>query len=134
MLGLNELLGRRLDEISGGQRQRVFLGRCLVQEPRAMLLDEPNTFLDLKHQVELGELLSRLAKERNIGILMASHDLNLAAMVADRMYLLHDGRVAIEGKAEHVFRPDVLERVFGVPMQLVQRPGGSPLVVPLTQA
>jgi iron complex transport system ATP-binding protein len=64
---------------------------------------------------------------------MASHDLNLAAMVADRMYLLHEGRVAAEGNSEHVLRPDVMERVYGVPMQLVLREGGRPVVVPVIQ-
>ena len=131
LLGLNDLMGRRMDEISGGQRQRVFLGRCLVQEPRAMLLDEPNTFLDLRHQVELGEMLRRLAKERNIGVFMASHDLNLAGMVADRMYLLHEGRVAAEGVAEQVLRADVLARVYGVEMESVRTEGGKMVVVPV---
>jgi len=74
-LNLTDLLDRRLDELSGGQRQRVLLGRCLVQQPKAMLLDEPNTFLDLRHQVELSRMLRKLATERGIGILMASHDL-----------------------------------------------------------
>ena len=131
LLGLKELMGRRMDEISGGQRQRVFLGRCLVQEPRAMLLDEPNTFLDLRHQVELGEMLRRLAKERNIGVFMASHDLNLAGMVADRLYLLHEGRVAAEGMAEQVLRADVLARVYGVKMESVRTEGGRMVVVPV---
>lgn len=129
-LELEELLHRRMDEVSGGQRQRVFLGRCLVQEPRGMLLDEPNTFLDLRHQVELGEMLRRLAKERNIGVFMASHDLNLAGMVADRMYLLHEGRVAAEGKAEQVLRADVLERVYHVSMQQLRDTSGRIVVVP----
>jgi iron complex transport system ATP-binding protein len=68
LLALDDLLARRMDELSGGQRQRVFVGRCLVQEPRALLLDEPNTFLDLRHQVELSQLLRRLARERQVPI------------------------------------------------------------------
>src|SRR5205085_815914 len=78
LLGLTDLLDRPMGHLSGGQRQRVFVGRCLVQEPQALLLDEPNTFLDLRYQVELGRLLTRLSRERGIGVLMASHDLNLA--------------------------------------------------------
>src|SRR5213076_2350519 len=65
-LGLDDLLSRPMDELSGGQRQRVFVGRCLVQEPTALLLDEPNTFLDLRHQVELCQLLRQLSKEQSI--------------------------------------------------------------------
>jgi iron complex transport system ATP-binding protein len=128
-LALTDLLHRRMDQISGGQRQRVFLGRCLVQEPRAMLLDEPNTFLDLRHQVELATLLKRLAKERDIGIFMASHDLNLAARMAGRMYLLDQGHVAAQGTAEEVLKPDVLERVYGVRMRRLEQ-GGQWVVVP----
>jgi iron complex transport system ATP-binding protein len=110
LLGLDELQGRRMDEISGGQRQRVFLGRCLVQEPGAMLLDEPNTFLDLRHQVEMSQLLRRLAKERAIGVLMASHDLNLAAGFADRLVLLQEGRVVANGTPGEGLRADLLGR------------------------
>ena len=93
-LGLDDILDRAAwTQISGGQRQRVFVGRALVQEPRAILLDEPNTFLDLKHQVELMPLLRTLAREQNVGVLMASHDLNLAAGGADRLVLLDRGAV-----------------------------------------
>ncbi|QOV89465.1 ABC transporter ATP-binding protein [Humisphaera borealis] len=128
-LELTELLGRRMSALSGGQRQRVFLGRCLVQEPRAMLLDEPNTFLDLKHQVELARLLRRWARERGIGVLLASHDLNLAGMFADRLVLLADGRVAAEGTVSQVLQPTLLERVYGVPMERIDREGKPPVVV-----
>src|SRR5204863_2343542 len=93
LLELGDLLNHRMDELSGGQRQRVFVGRCLVQEPAAMLLDEPSTFLDLRHQVELCALLKKLSRERNIGVLMASHDLNLAGGFCDRLMLLHDGAI-----------------------------------------
>ncbi len=80
LLNLDELLPRRMEDLSGGQRQRVFLGRCLAQEPAALLLDEPNTHLDLRYQVELGRLLLQLARDRGIGVLMASHELNLAGL------------------------------------------------------
>ncbi|MCY2951529.1 MAG: ABC transporter ATP-binding protein [Planctomycetota bacterium] len=130
-LGLGELMNRRMEEISGGQRQRVFIGRCLIQEPAAMLLDEPNTFLDLKHQVELGELLRRLAKERGIGVLMASHDLNLAGAFADRMVLLCGGKVVKSGAVGEVLDAELLSRVYGVRMERVERAGGSPVVIPV---
>jgi iron complex transport system ATP-binding protein len=115
-LDLAALLPRPLDSLSGGQRQRVFLGRCLVQEPAAMLLDEPNTFLDLKHQIELGKLLRTLAKEKNIAVLMASHDINLAGAFADRLMLLSEGKIAATGTPGEVLTPALLTEVYGVEM------------------
>ena len=129
-LELNDILTRDMDAISGGQRQRVFVGRALVQEPRAILLDEPNTFLDLRHQVELTQLLRSLARERNVGVLMASHDLNLAGAGADRLVLLDRGSVAAEGRPEHVLDPSLLARVYGVALDRFDRPGTAPVVVP----
>jgi len=131
-LALDGLLARPVDELSGGQRQRVFVGRCLVQQPKALLLDEPTTFLDLRHQVELSQLLRKLADERQIGVLMASHDLNLAAALADRLVLLDNGVVAA-GPAETVLDPALLGRVYGLPMRRIDNGaiGGKPLVFPI---
>lgn len=118
-LSLEELLDRRMDELSGGQRQRALIGRCLAQEPAALLLDEPTTFLDLRHQVELNRLLRRLAKEQSIGVLMASHDLNLAGAFADRLIVLNEGKVVADGEPSAVLDPTLLEQVYGVPMRKV---------------
>jgi iron complex transport system ATP-binding protein len=130
LLELKDLLRRPMEQLSGGQRQRVFIGRCLVQEPRALLLDEPNTFLDLRHQVDLLRILRRLADQRNLTILMASHDLNLAGAFADRLTLLSQGRVVITGSPGDVLQSDTLEKVYGVAMQRIDRPGQTPVVVP----
>ena len=129
-LNLTHLLDRPMDQLSGGQRQRVFVGRCLAQEPAALLLDEPTTFLDLRHQVELLQRLRRLARERSVGVLMASHDLNLAAALADRAVLLDSGTVAAEGPPGDVLREKVLSDVYGVRMRLVEGEGGTVVVVP----
>jgi iron complex transport system ATP-binding protein len=128
-LGLNDILHRAMDQISGGQRQMVFVGRALVQEPRAILLDEPNTFLDLRHQVELMSLLRKLAREQNVGVLMASHDLNLAAAGADRLILLDGGAVVADGTPEQVLEPERLARVYGVEMERLARDAGRPPVL-----
>jgi iron complex transport system ATP-binding protein len=128
-LGLNDILDRSMDQISGGQRQMVFLGRALVQEPKAILLDEPNTFLDLRHQVELMSLLRKLAREQGVGVLMASHDLNLAASGADRLILLERGAIVAEGKPEQVLDPELLTRVYGVRMERIVREGKPAMVV-----
>ncbi len=132
-LHLNEWTTRRMDEISGGQRQLVYVARALIQEPRALLLDEPNTYLDLRHQVELGRLMRRLARERSLGLLVASHDLNLAAAFADRLVLLQDGAVAADGPPDEVLDPELLTRVYGVRMERLTREGKPPLLVPDAQ-
>ena len=130
-LALTELLPRPMAELSGGQRQRVFLARCLMQEPAALLLDEPNAFLDLRHQVELGQLLKRLTTESKIAVLMASHDLNLAGALADRMVLLDSGSVAAEGTADQVLDPATVGKVYGLPMRRIDYPGQvKPLIWP----
>lgn len=130
-LGLVDLLPRPMAELSGGQRQLVFLARCLVQQPAALLLDEPNTFLDLRHQVDLGQRLRRLAKEQGLAVLMASHDLNLAGALADRLVLLDAGVVAAQGDADQVLDPDVIGRVYGLPMKRIEVRGQSrPLIWP----
>lgn len=129
-LALQELVDRPLDALSGGQRQRVFLGRCLAQKPRALLLDEPNTYLDLRHQVELGQLLKSLARERNLAVLMASHDINLAAQFADRLILLSDGTIAADGSPAQVLQPALLADVYQLPMDRLDQPDGSVHVFP----
>jgi iron complex transport system ATP-binding protein len=129
-LELTDLLDRRMDELSGGQRQTVLLGRCLIQEPKAMLLDEPDTFLDLKHQFELRKLLAELARERGIGVLMATHDLNFAGAFADEVIVLNQGRVAAAGSPEMALTPEILERVYGLPMERIERAGAKSILVP----
>jgi iron complex transport system ATP-binding protein len=93
------------------------------------LLDEPATFLDLRHQVDLLRLLCRLAKERGVGVLMASHDLNLAAATADRAILLDAGAVAADGPPDAVLDAATLTRVYGVPMERVSPAGAASALV-----
>jgi ABC-type cobalamin/Fe3+-siderophores transport system ATPase subunit len=129
LLGLEDLLDRPLEEMSGGQRQRVFIGRCLTQEPEALLLDEPNTFLDLKHQLDLWRLLRDLSRNKNLGVIVASHELNIAGAFADRLVLLNEGRVAAVDVPDKVLRPEILSPVYGVGIQRLGD-AGSPIVVP----
>ena len=128
-LGIHEFLRRPIGELSGGQRQSVFVGRCLVQEPAALLLDEPNTFLDLRHQVEVLRLLKALAKERRLGVMMASHDLNLAGMAADRLVLLEEGCVGCDGSINEVLAPELLTRVYKTTLCRIDSEG-APIIRP----
>jgi len=128
-LELGDLLTRPMDALSGGQRQRVFIGRCLVQEPAMLFLDEPNTYLDLRHQVDLLKLLQMLARETGLGILMASHDLNLAGAFADELALLAQGRLVARGTPAEVLQADRIGKAYGLQMrQIEQTP--APLLVP----
>lgn len=129
-LELSDLLDRPMEELSGGQRQRVFLGRALAQEPKAFLLDEPNTFLDLHHQAQVWQLLRALARERNLAILAASHDLNLSAAFADELLLLHDGKIVAAGAPAAVLDPTILSSVYGIAMERLDRAGKTPVVFP----
>jgi iron complex transport system ATP-binding protein len=129
-LQLDPLLNRPLHELSGGQRQRVFLGRALAQEPKAFLLDEPSTFLDLHHQAQLWQILQKLAREKNLAILAASHDLYLSAAFADELLLLHEGKLAAAGSPNDVLDPQILSKVYGLAMERLDRPGKTPVVFP----
>jgi iron complex transport system ATP-binding protein len=127
-LELSDLLDRRIETLSGGQRQRVFLGRCLAQSPRAILLDEPATFLDLRHQVELYRLLQRLSLQKQIGVIMASHDLNLAATHADRAVVLKDGKVVASGAIDDVMTETIMSEAFDLKMRRIEVDGIVQLV------
>jgi len=127
---LAPLLDRKMDELSGGQQQRVLVARCLIQQPQAMLLDEPDTFLDLKHKIDLCRLLRDLARAKGMGILMASHDLNLAAMFADEVILLSGGKIAAGGAPTDVLRPMILEKVYEIPMDRIDRENRAPILAP----
>ncbi len=114
---------RDFRSLSGGERQRVLLAAALAQEPETLLLDEPATYLDLRHQLSLYQLLSRLG--RTMLVVSVTHDLNLALQFSDRVVLLDDGRVAGDGPAGEVLRPRLIEQVFGVAATM-HAPAGAP--------
>lgn len=124
------LRDRPVDTLSGGEWQRVRLARALAQEPRFFLLDEPTAALDVRHEMELLELVSRLVGE-GLGGMIITHHLNLAARYADRMLLLHRGRVAAEGTPLDVLQQDRLAAVFEWPVAVTTWCDGAPQVVPL---
>jgi len=119
-LGLTELAGREFGEISGGQRQKVSLARALAQQSRLLIMDEPTSSLDLRHQLEVMALLCALAKMQNTGVVLAVHDLNLAARFAHRTLLMHRGQVFADGPPEDVLSEDSIRTVYGVDVLRVQ--------------
>lgn len=124
------LATRRTDTLSGGEWQRVRIARALAQEPRVLLLDEPTAALDIRHEMEVFELVRRLAGE-GIGTLLVTHHLNLAARYADRLVLLDHGAVVAEGPPAQVLTPDVVSPVFEWRVAVTSWCDGAPQIVPL---
>ncbi len=126
----SDLASRYAEELSGGERQRVLVAMALAQEPRLLLLDEPTLHLDLAHQVSLLGTIRRLSRERRIAVVAVLHDLTLAAAAAPRIAVLHEGRIVADGLPGDVLDPDLVRRVFGVPVvKLSDGAGREHLVV-----
>ncbi|MEO8199684.1 MAG: ABC transporter ATP-binding protein [Gemmatimonadota bacterium] len=125
-----ELAHRRTDTLSGGEWQRVRVARALAQAPRALLLDEPTAALDIRHEMEVFELIRQLVTE-GLGAIVITHHLNLAARYATHMILLSRGEVAAEGPPAQVLRREILEQVFEWPVAVTHWLDTTPQLVPL---
>ena len=135
MTDTSHLRDRALDQLSGGQRQRAWIAMTLAQDTELLLLDEPTTYLDLAHQVEVLDLVTRLNRERGRTVVMVLHDLNLAARYSDVIVVLKDGVVVREGDPATVFTPAMLAEVFGLDADVLPDPHtGLPIVVPTSSA
>ena len=122
---------RSLEDLSGGERQRVIIARALAQEPDVILLDEPTSFLDIRHQHGIYGLLRRLVADEGKTVVAVSHDLSLAAAYADRLVLVSEGRVAAAGTPQEVIRPEVLSPVYETPVEVrTDEATGRPYVLP----
>ncbi|WP_239576926.1 ABC transporter ATP-binding protein [Cellulosimicrobium cellulans] len=129
--GTTELSGRLVDELSGGQRQRVWVAMVLAQETPILLLDEPTTFLDIAHQIELLELCADLNRDRGHTLVAVLHDLNHACRYATHLIAMKDGAIVAEGAPADVVTAALVEDVFGLPCRIIADPvTGTPLVVP----
>jgi iron complex transport system ATP-binding protein len=127
-----ELAPRRMEELSGGQRQRVWIAMALAQKPDILLLDEPTTFLDVTHQIEVLDLLHELNHEQGTTVVMVLHDLNLAARYADRLVVMRAGRIIAEGPPAEVLTEAVALEAFGLTARIIADPVcGSPMIVPV---
>lgn len=128
---VTELAERSVDELSGGQRQRVWIAMALAQETDLLLLDEPTTFLDIAHQVEVLDLVRRLNHDQGRTVVIVLHDLNQAARYADHLVAMKEGRIVAEGSPAEVVTAELVREVFGLEAVVIPDPvTGSPLVVP----
>lgn len=126
---------RRVGELSGGEQQRILLARALCQSTPILLLDEPTSHLDLQYQVSLLDLIRDLAKENNLAVLVAMHDLNLAARYADRIALMVAGNIKAIGTPKEVLQPELIADAYCLPVQVVKHPFlDIPLVLPETNS
>ncbi|WP_410540473.1 ABC transporter ATP-binding protein [Streptomyces sp. KL2] len=129
--GVAELADRPVDELSGGQRQRVWIAMALAQQTPLLLLDEPTTYLDLAHQIDILDLCARLHQEEGRTLVAVLHDLNHAARYATHLIAMREGRVVASGPPEEVVTAELVEKVFGLPCRVIDDPEtGTPLVVP----
>jgi iron complex transport system ATP-binding protein len=124
-----------LEDLSGGQRQRAWISMTLAQETGILLLDEPTTYLDLAHQVDVLELVRRLNRQHNRTVVMVLHDISLAARYSDHIVAMNDGRIVAQGTPAEVVTPQLLRDVFGLDAHVVNEPtDGRPHVIPLGHA
>ena len=129
-LNLEPLALRDVDEISGGEQQKVLIARALAQEAGVLLLDEPTSNLDIRHQLEVMALIRQFAKDKGLSAIVVVHDLNLASRYADRVVMLKDGRIYASGRPAEVLTPEHIAEVYGVVAE-VRTNGGAPSIVPL---
>ncbi|MFF4822618.1 ABC transporter ATP-binding protein [Streptomyces sp. NPDC001312] len=129
--GTADLAERPVDELSGGQRQRVWIAMALAQDTDLLLLDEPTTYLDIAHQVEVLDLVRRLNRERGRTVVAVLHDLNQAARYADHLIAMRAGRIVAQGAPGEIVTADLVQEVFGLASVVVPDPvTGGPMVVP----
>ena len=128
----HELAARRLEDLSGGQRQRVWIAMALAQDPEILLLDEPTTFLDVTHQIEVLDLLLERNRERGTTVVMVLHDLNLAARYADHLVVMCAGRIVANGPPAETLTAEIVQHAFDLEACIVPDPVcGAPMVVPI---
>ncbi|MGH7830894.1 MAG: heme ABC transporter ATP-binding protein [Candidatus Binatia bacterium] len=126
------LADRYLHELSGGEKQRVILARALAQQAEILLLDEPTTFLDIKHQIQIHELVLELSRNRGLAVIAALHDLNLASLYFPRLALLQNGRIRHLGSPKEVLNEETIQEVYGVRVRVqLDGSGTKPQILPV---
>ncbi|MBW2092451.1 MAG: ABC transporter ATP-binding protein [Deltaproteobacteria bacterium] len=131
LTGLAAYAERALNSLSGGERQKVFIAAALAQGAGILLLDEPVTFLDPRHQVEVHQILSRVNQESGVTIMAVTHDINNAFYWGERVLVLKEGQIAFNGPAEEIIERNLLKDIYGISFQLLKNPDSDkPLVIP----
>ncbi|WP_022667510.1 ABC transporter ATP-binding protein [Desulfospira joergensenii] len=128
-LSIEHLALRDFNELSGGEQQRVLIARALAQEADVLLLDEPTSNLDIRHQLEVMEIMRQLVAEKDLSAVIAIHDLNLASRYADRVVMMKEGKVFAAGDPAQVFTPSNIASVYGVE-SIVEKKNGSLFIIP----
>jgi iron complex transport system ATP-binding protein len=128
-MGVSEFADRSVQTLSSGERQRVWLAMALAQEPQILLLDEPTSHLDLKYQIEIMSILKQLTRT-GLSVLVSLHDLNLAMRFSDRVALVANRQLLALGEPEEVLTRKLIEKAYGLPVELIQTAGGAFLVAP----
>lgn len=132
---VTDLASRDVDALSGGQRQTVWLAMALAQDTPVLLLDEPTTFLDIAHQIDMRELFRRVNREQNRTVIAVLHDLGHAARYADRIIAMRDGKILLDGAPTDILTAESVEAVFDLPCRVIPDPDtGTPLVLPRTRS
>ncbi len=129
LINIEHLAMRSFDELSAGQHQKVMLARGLVQEPEVLLLDEPTSNLDIKHQMEVTRILRNLSQEKGILIIMISHDLNIAAKYSDNMVMLSNGSIYAVGTPKEVLTKENIKAVYGVDSEIIESHGRPHIIM-----
>jgi iron complex transport system ATP-binding protein len=130
-LGIGNLAMRYFNELSGGEQQKVIIARALAQQPKILLLDEPTTSLDIRHQLEILCILRSLTQNKHCSVIVAMHDLNLASRFSDRMLILKKGCIFAVGNPESVITEENIEAVYGIKSRVTSSVLGRPQVTPL---
>ena len=130
LMGLEEMALRQFNQLSGGERQKVLIARALAQEPQVLLLDEPTSNLDLRHQLEVLGIVRSIVDERGIAAIMAIHDLNLASRFSDQLIFLDKGRIYDAGEPAQVLTQENIRNVYGVEA-IVSKNSGYPHIIPI---
>ena len=131
-MGITDISKCSVDELSGGQRQRVWIAMALAQQPDILLLDEPTTYLDITHQIEILDLLADLNNTKKMTIIMVLHDINLSARYADHIFALKSGKLIEQGKPSEVINESLIKEVFDLDCQVMEDPiSKTPMIVPV---
>lgn len=129
-LKLDGLMLKNFNELSGGEQQKVIIARALAQEPEVLLIDEPTSNLDLKHQIEVLKLIRSYVRKNSLSVIMAIHDLNLASRFSDKIVLLKQGKIYAAGEPKSMFSKETIKEVYGVEVEIIYN-SGLPYIIPL---